>query len=257
MLVQFQFFLQGKALEWYHMLSRSYQAMNRQLTQVELRTQFLRSYDPDTRNEQRDARSQLHNGSCTMLKYPTVPQYTQEFLHLCRQAADLSVTDQIVWFIEGLSNPLKEMCVVDANGRDWVSLEELMDYANGAEQKLTVNQKSNKALKSLNYVHPQAKSQTRAAVGRTMQKRLQAGPGLQGKVQKSPSKPSGKRFDSLEALPSSIKTIWRRFGADGNKSLTNKDGKAMTANAFLWHINNGVCTKCHEADHVYAKCPKK
>jgi hypothetical protein len=260
MLVQFQFFLQGKALEWYYMLSRAYQSNNMQLTENALREEFMRSYDPDTRNEQRDARDQLHKGSCTMIKYPSVTQYMQEFLHLCRQAADLSVTDQIVWFVEGLSNSLKEMCIVDAEGRDWQSLEQLMDYAIGAEQKLLVSQRINKAHKTvLNSVLPQSNPVRRS---RPVQRRLQSGPsGLSGKVTK-PASPAGQsgpqgKFDSMEELPASLRSIYRRFGPEGNKSMTNKDNRPMTAQAFLWHINNKVCTKCHKSGHTYSRCPKK
>ena len=103
------------------------------LTLDVLHREFLAFYDPQFRNEAREARESLFRKECTMAQYPTVKQYEQEFKLLVRTAKDLSVTDQISWFIEGLSSSLKSKCVVDHQGKDWQSLDALIEFAIGAE----------------------------------------------------------------------------------------------------------------------------
>jgi hypothetical protein len=148
MLDTFVFFVGGKAAEWFFSVRDAYAAKNMILTIEALHAEFLSYFDPATRDEERDARTKLHEGECSMTQYPSVKQYEQEFKLLTRIARDLSETDQISWFWEGLSPSLKPMCVVDSNGKDWKSLDALIDYAHGAELRLDANKRAHQAHKA-------------------------------------------------------------------------------------------------------------
>ena len=142
------FFLGGKASEWHFALTESMRNRHIPLTLTHLRTEFLAYFDPSYRDEEREAREQLHRGECTMVQYPTIRSYEQEFRLLTRTANSLSDVDQITWFIHGLSSSLKPLCIVDSNGKDWHSFDALVSYCIGAELRLLAAASTNRAPKS-------------------------------------------------------------------------------------------------------------
>ena len=48
-----------------------------------------------------------------------VPEYTQRFYDVTREAKDMSVCDQISWYIKGLVPALRGRCATDDEGKDW------------------------------------------------------------------------------------------------------------------------------------------
>ena len=265
---QFMFFLQGPAVEWFYSLTQAFVAEKKILTPELLQAEFLSTYDPGSRSDKREARHKLMTGQCTMNTFHTVKKYSAEFLLLCRLAEDFAMTDQIVWFLHGLSATLGEMCEVDQNGKDWLSLTALMDYAYGCEQRLEAGKKNNKAVKSLNYVvrppnTPKLHNPTQKSTGqRTLKRTFTAGAsgsGASGPHSKV-GRPSGG-YDSIASLPQSVRGIWekRGSGAGGSNELKVALGSAvpMSEKAFLHHINNGKCVHCHEKEHVFQNCPHR
>jgi len=93
-------------------------------------------FDPSHRDEAKEARDKLLRGDCSMTQFPSVKKYEQQFKLLVRQSINMPVTDQISWFLHGLSPSLKHLCVVDHTGRDGQSLPDLIDFALGAELRL-------------------------------------------------------------------------------------------------------------------------
>eukprot|EP00798_Chlamydomonas_sp_ICE-L_P029712 gene29711-biopygen4332 len=115
--------------------TRTYSAIASQqvLTQAVISQEFLEFYDPSHRDEAKEAREKLLRKECTMIQHPTVKVYEQQFKILVRKAVDMPATDQIAWFLHGLSPTLKHLCIVDHTGKDWRSLPDLIDFALGAE----------------------------------------------------------------------------------------------------------------------------
>eukprot|EP00983_Pelagomonas_calceolata_P004893 160692-Pelagomonas_calceolata.AAC.1 len=53
-----------------------------------------------------------------------------------RQAQDMSMTDQISWFIDGLQSDLISHCAVQPSGHPWHSLSDLVRFAIGEEARM-------------------------------------------------------------------------------------------------------------------------
>ena len=62
----------------------------------------------------------------------SVSKYDAHFTSLVKQAKDMSMTDQITWFLDGLQPDLVAHCAV----QPWTSLLELAKYAHGEKERL-------------------------------------------------------------------------------------------------------------------------
>ena len=129
----FSFFLAGTAAEWFVNFKQSLAHSRQVLTLAVISQEFLDFYDPSHRDEAKEAREKLLRKECTMIQHPTVKVYEQQFKILIRQAVDMPATDQIAWFLHGLSPTIKHLCIVDHAGKDWRNLPALIDFALGAE----------------------------------------------------------------------------------------------------------------------------
>eukprot|EP00798_Chlamydomonas_sp_ICE-L_P017331 gene17331-biopygen26253 len=129
----FSFFLAGTAAEWFVNFKQSLSHSRQVLTLAVISQEFLDFYDPSHRDEAKEAREKLLRKECTMIQHPTVKVYEQQFKILVRKAVDMPATDQIAWFLHGLSPTLKHLCIVDHTGKDWRNLPALIDFALGAE----------------------------------------------------------------------------------------------------------------------------
>jgi hypothetical protein len=237
----FMYFLQGAALEWFYALNSAYRAMGKELTKEAIQEEFLKTYDPTVRSERRVARNKIFDGECTMAQYDTVQKYSAEFLTLCRRAVDLSVTDQVLWFIRGLSSQIKQMCAVQTDGKEWTDLSALIDFAYGCEQRLAAGAAVNKATKSLNYV--QTTSNTKHHHGHTQAQKQRrntndgAGP--------SQVKKQRTTFTRILDMPRALRDVWKYHA------------KKLTEGAFVHHVNNSKCVACHKVGHTWAECRNK
>jgi hypothetical protein len=124
--------LMGRALAWW------YEQMRAGVVWASLdafaeayRAQFCRQ----VRFKKQDARMQLRNGEIRQGDRD-VQSYTLRFKRAIQLAGDMSLTDQIFWFLDGLRPELLDKCATDTQGRPWTSLDALIEYAFGVEMAL-------------------------------------------------------------------------------------------------------------------------
>ena len=233
MLNYFVFFLGGKAAEWYYALADSCTRKAEALTLSLLKDEFLAFYDPSLRDEEREARTKLHKRECTMHQYPTVKQYEQEFKLLTRYASDLSETDQISWFYEGLSPTLKPLCVVDHQGKDWQSLEALIDFALGQEMRLDASRPRTQnrtpvaaaVAAAASYVpRPQTRTQTPTNAGARTQ--------------------SKKKHDPIPGVSPGLEGLWLTSQNKGWTGTMTPNAPTLTTGAFQALMDANKCLQC-------------
>lgn len=107
-----------------------------------LRASFLRQYDMEECSVQNNAREKLHNGKIVMSEGAEVRAYVRDFREVARDAEDMSTLDLIHWFKRGLTKSLREKCAVQPDGHDWQSLDALIDYAFGQENRVKLEHQS-------------------------------------------------------------------------------------------------------------------
>lgn len=116
--------------------------MGQHLTWSQIRDEFLGYYDPQRRSESRMARHALLAGECTLVKYGSVKRYEQEYRRLVRECRDLSVTDQIIWFVHGFTPEYKKQIATKPDGTEWEDLNSLVNFALGIETRLEIANQS-------------------------------------------------------------------------------------------------------------------
>ncbi|GLC58062.1 hypothetical protein PLESTB_001314300 [Pleodorina starrii] len=132
-LEHFVYFVTGKAQEWATDKFNMHKSGVKPLTRESLRTEFLLSYGDAQRNTGMAARDRLHAQEHSMQSDESVPQYTQRFHEIIREAKDMSTSDKISWYIKGLVPALRGRCATDDEGKDWQDLDKLTLYAVGQE----------------------------------------------------------------------------------------------------------------------------
>jgi hypothetical protein len=73
---------------------------------------FKAHFCTEVRFSKQDARMQLMRGEVKQGK-STVQEYSSKFQMVVLRAADMSMTDQILWYMQGLSPALAERCASD------------------------------------------------------------------------------------------------------------------------------------------------
>lgn len=107
------------------------------LTREKISLEFLMSYDNMARPQEVVARDKLlKTTSWHMGKKQPLRQYVQNFRNILREAGAMIELDKIAYFQKGLLPGLNRECLTQPNGKPWGSLEELIDYAQGQEQRI-------------------------------------------------------------------------------------------------------------------------
>ena len=132
-LEHFMFWLTGKAQEWAADLFAKHKSGAQLLTRDLLTQKFMLQYGDAKRDTAMAARDRLHAHEHSMKQDESVPEYTQRFYDITREAADMSAADQISWYIKGLVPALRGRCATDDEGKDWNNLDKLILYAVGQE----------------------------------------------------------------------------------------------------------------------------
>jgi hypothetical protein len=174
-------------------------------------------------------------------------------MSLVRQAEDMSISDQIAWFIDGLSFELIATCAVQPNGQPWQDLSALAQFAVGEEARLKASRGA-----------AQRSSLARIA-------RAQA-PGSQARQGGGPSTSSGLTGSrrAPEGPPKSFKGALQTPGSkaprqQGTQGPSMAKAKKLDPNGLLWggdpdapnaknpqisdreaarHMNAGICIHC-------------
>ena len=167
---QEQMLLQDEARVW---LSQQPQ----DLTIQAFADRFLESWVSLVRFKSHEARQALHERRVTQRRSEDVSAYYARFLGIVGQAKDMSITDQVHWFL-GMREELIASCAVQLNGQPWHSPQDLVHYAVGAEVRLKAQRAAADRFHS-------ARSLSRA--------HLQATPGSFVQAAAGPSSSSGSR----------------------------------------------------------------
>lgn len=121
--------LRGEALTW--LLEQP-----RDLTLEGFINAFLERWCATVRFKAHNARQALLERRVTQRRTEDVSSYYARFNSIVRQVQDMSVTEQVFWFINGLKGDLVAACAVQPNGQPWHNLQDLVEFALGAEARL-------------------------------------------------------------------------------------------------------------------------
>jgi hypothetical protein len=135
---RFPYHLEGASQKWAASLYKTLQAKG-DLNATNVCKEFLLAYGDMLRSEEIKARDKLHSREYAMKRGDTYAHYVQGFKQLMREAGDMAEVDQIHWFTEGLTQKLKQACIVQPNGKPWVALDDLIEYGVGQEVKHNIS----------------------------------------------------------------------------------------------------------------------
>ena len=108
----------------------------RTMSWAELRSSFVAHWAPRVRSEAAEARLQLHAGRHAMQPHEKLITYNLRFRRLMALCDNMAESDRILFYQTGLHRALHTACVVDSNGQEFTTLDSLMQWAVGQEQRL-------------------------------------------------------------------------------------------------------------------------
>jgi hypothetical protein len=113
---------------------------------------FKERFCRQVRFQKQDARMQFALGKVTQGNRD-IQNYTSRFKRCVQQAGDMSVTDQVFWYLEGLHPDLLDKCATDTTGLPWDRLAPLIDYAYGQEMAMKTSKKAVKSQSNAAHSH--------------------------------------------------------------------------------------------------------
>jgi hypothetical protein len=231
-------FLTGDALSWWYHLSQHAQNVGIPLVWATVRTEFMRTYSPaDRRTPAQQARQVLITKQCTMAQHASVSQYENAFRVLIRECPDMSVADQIVWFISGLSDHYRRQCATQMDGTDWPDLATLVAFALGVEAREYAVSTFSKPAKRL-AAFSSAAVAPQDPIATPKRRRLDGPPGQSAKL-------AGAPLAELPIdVPGGLRNLWT---VAQKKSWVDADGRAYTPASFMGLVQAKRCLQCHKA----------
>jgi hypothetical protein len=126
-----QTIMTSRALEWLH------QTYEQGIT-FSCLTDFLEKYEAQFCREVRykKVEARMAFAERKVRQRSDVQAYVTHFRRITLKASDMSETDQIFWFLDGLKPELQERCATDSVGKPWTSLDAVIEYAYGQELAL-------------------------------------------------------------------------------------------------------------------------
>ena len=226
-------FLTGPALDWWYSLTEHYARLSAVITWHMVQQEFLSYFDPQRRTEPVEARAQLMSHKRTMTHYPTVKQYEQEFKRLVRACADLSLTDQLCWFISGLTPALKLAAATQPDGTEWNNLDALITFALGVETRIDIANAST--------VHTTKKPRLSAATAVPQARKANPSGSSRAKALKGGV---AKHSQVPSEIKGGLRGLWLATQA---QHWTDPDGKPYTVASWLKHVTKDrKCLVCHK-----------
>ena len=182
-----------------------------------------------------EVRQALLERKVVQRKQDSVSKYYAHFTSLVKQAKDMSMTDQITWFLDGLQPDLVAHCAVQPDGQPWTSLIELAKFAHGEEARLKA---SRAALNRSNFARlARTHSQASTSAGNGPK---QGGGKRPASSDIHQSTSAGHSSKQQKTSPKgSIPTD--KYGPPGAQ---NKFWKQYTNEQVIDMYNRGVCLEC-------------
>ena len=127
------YFLKGSAVTWYDQLVRQFDLTpDLELTAEIVELKFLQQYHTSLLTDAEIARAKLYSKLVTMHHYPVYYNYEQAFMSIVQECGDLAMSDQLQWFLQGLTPDLHiAVCLQPLTNLKWVDLESCMAYTRG------------------------------------------------------------------------------------------------------------------------------
>ncbi|GLI65923.1 hypothetical protein VaNZ11_009568 [Volvox africanus] len=113
-------------------------------TSEELLEALLVRFAPQVQSRDTEARLKLNAGKYRMRPGETVSAYQSRFEALVTPIADLSDSERVFWFQQGLSSDLSGDCATDLSGKTFKSYTDLVQFSLGAELRLLAGRESDK-----------------------------------------------------------------------------------------------------------------
>ena len=200
-----------------------------------------------------EARQALYENRVVQRKHDSVGSYYTKFMDVVRQAEDMSVSDQISWFIHGLHPDLLATCVVQPNGHPWHDLKALLNFALGEEARLKATKAATHRaqLSRIARAHAggNAGTSTPGQGGGTPAR--QGGEGSSKRPAQGPPKASGLPTKKKAGPFDPNNPPWGPPEAENarNRSITNREA--------CERMNHGRCLYCNKAQGHASGCPKE
>jgi len=108
-----------------------------------IRDAFLERFQSEVRNNAAKARDAFFSRHIRMSMGMSVQDYASLFRQQLVHIPEMHENDRIRWFQQGLTPQLRTECIVDQNGSDFTSLDNLIKFAVGQERRKNVMQQNN------------------------------------------------------------------------------------------------------------------
>ena len=135
-----------------------------------------------------------------------------------RMAMDMSETDRIQWFIQGLNRDLRSKCQFQPNGHSWTDIDKLIEFGAAEAHKID-DSDSDTDRPVLNTVHAPAKRPFPFKKGNGNGKRHRSEKGQKGKPSGYNSDKKKKQRDSSICGLCNSKLDLDGFEGDSNKAF--------------------------------------
>jgi hypothetical protein len=240
-------FLNGKAMEWWYSLQAA-TPPTQPLAWATVKAEFLSYFDPQRRTLQSEARAQLMTHQCTMVQFPSVKQYEQEFRKLCREVGGMSASEQIAWFIHGCTPEMKRQCATQPDGTEWRNFDALVQFAIGVETR-------NEVADAHSTPAPAKRPRLAAASvpSSVPAKQGKGGRSSSTKPKGRPSRPQGTQKKATRGtdIPGRLKGLWAATQKNG---WSDEGNRPYTEQRWLEVVRDGRCVICHKRRGVGPDC---
>ena len=208
---------------------------------------FLERFGSMVRFKRQEARQALYEHKVVQRKAEAVGDYYVRFMAVVKQAEDMSVSDQISWFIHGLHPDLVGTCAVQTNGQPWTDLKALVNFALGEEARL----KATKAASHRATLSRIARTQAQAPTPRPGGSLPKQG----GGTKKPPSsRPAEDGFEAVQKKkafrPKVDPAKWGPPDAPNAKNPRISNAEAAR------RISEGICIHCGQKGGHAPGCPR-
>ena len=195
-----------------------------------LNTHFIR----DTRDPELVVRHKLHSGRITQ-GTNNVSSYVLNFRQTTMDAIDMSQTDLIQWFLKGLNDQIRPLCMTNYMGQQWGTLDELIEYSHAMETRIYAQGRASKNINPK--PHNKSYRDSRPATAPR---------------HAAPMRSQGKRSRGTQDGSSSKRqyvlmgdTDWFKYCRDHPKERCKQPNWTQFTNAEVVHCyDHRICAKC-------------
>jgi hypothetical protein len=141
----------GKQRKAFEFLQVWCQQQSQQFDISSIQNAFIQRFASEVRSRAARARDALLNRQIRRTLSSCVQDYASMFKQHTVHTPEMHENDKIRFFQQGLTPQLRTECIVDQNGKDFTSLDNVIQFAVGQERHISVMQQVNPRFARLNY----------------------------------------------------------------------------------------------------------